>query len=142
MSKPGPTQDPHIIAQVLVDAAVLGDAIAAQQHCLSERTIQRYRAKYAEDPTVSGLVAEQKKKLTADWIDRTATARNRILTKVLTLVDGSDNLREVVGALKIVHDANVSEKVIRDGLGEPGTGTAGPSTTAADFVSSAEKLTH
>lgn len=146
----GPVLDPDVIAQVLVDATALGDEAAARKHGISTRTIGNYRARLRGDPEgeIAGLFAIKRKAISERWLKATADARDKLLAKVLTLVEQAEaeQLRDVVGALKIVHDANVSERVIADGLGSEGTGEPVPDPTPAPFAGAArvigERLGH
>jgi hypothetical protein len=135
VNKPGPKVDPEKVAQVLFDAHALGDEAAAQTHNVSVRTVENYRAKYAGDPIVSGLFAQKKSELSRSWLAATDDARQKLLARVLALAAVSDDLRQVAGALKIVTDSNVAERVVNDGLGEPGPrvpAEAGRPATLAD----------
>ncbi len=115
MAKPGPKIAPDRVARILVDAGELGDEAAAAKHNVSAKTIGRYREKYADDPIVSGLVQRLKESVVADWLTSAKAARSRLLSKVEALALGSDDLRQVAGALKIVHDAVLAEELLSDG---------------------------
>jgi hypothetical protein len=140
MSKPGPKVDPEKVAQVLLDAHALGDEAAARQHNVSVRTIANYRARMAADPIVAELFRSKKAALAQTWLDQTENARSRLLTRVLTLAEASTELRDVAGALKIVTDANVAERVVTDGLGEPGAGVPGQAGPSASLAGAATRL--
>lgn len=115
MAKPGPKIAPDRVARILVDASELGDEAAAAKHNVSAKTIGRYREKYADDPIVSDLVRALKESVVADWLTSAKAARARLLSKVEVLALGSDDLRTVAGALKIVHDAVLAEELLNDG---------------------------
>lgn len=141
MSGTSRKDNPERIAAILADASVLGDAAAAEKHGVSERTIKRYRQRHADSPSVSPLVTQYKEAIAADWIEQTTDARARILNKVLALVDIADDLHKVVGALKIVHDANVSERIIRGGLSADSAGVAEQASAAtADALATLERF--
>lgn len=141
---PGPVVDPDAVARAIVDATVIGDAAAAEKHGVSVRTIGKYRATLRENPEgeLAELVQVKRKALSERWLRSTADARDKLLAKVLTLVDVADvdQLRDVVGALKIVHDANVSERVIADGLGGEGPGAPGADQAASPFAGAAHAI--
>lgn len=141
---PGPVVDPETVAQILVDATALGDAAAAERHGVSVRTIGNYRALLRRDPEgeAAELFAVKRKAISERWLRSTADARDKLLAKVLTLVEKAEpeQLRDVVGALKIVHDANVSERVIADGLGGEGAGEPGPDQATAPFAGAAQAI--
>jgi len=116
--KPGPKITPDRVARLLVDASELGDEAAAAKHNVSAKTIGRYREKYADDPVVSDLVRALKESVVADWLTSAKGARARLLSKVEALAMASDDLRQVAGALKIVHDAVLAEELLSNG-GQP-----------------------
>lgn len=118
MAKPGPKPAPDRIARILVDASELGDDAAAAKHNVSAKTVSRYREKYADDPAVSDLVHALKESVVADWLTSAKGARARLLSKVEALAMMSDDLRQVAGALKIVHDAVLAEELLSNG-GQP-----------------------
>ena len=136
--------DAERIAQVIIDAAALGDDVAGAKHGLSTRTLRRYRERLVTEPDgeVASLVQVKRKALSERWLVATAEARDRLLAKVLTLAENADTeqLRDVVGALKIVHDANVSERVIADGLGGEGAGDACADQEAPPFAAGANAI--
>jgi len=141
MSGTSRKDSPERIAAILADASALGDGAAAKKHSVSTRTIQRYRQRHAESEDVAPLVAQYKEAIATDWIEQTTDARARILDRVLALVDVADDLHKVVGALKIVHDANVSERIIRGGLSTDSAGVAEPTATlTADALTRLERF--
>lgn len=135
-----PRIDPDVLAQVVLDAQVLGVDAAAKRHKLSRKTVQRYCDRAASSPELSRAVSEKKAPLVASWVEATEAARQRILARVLALAETSDELRDVAGALKIVTDAHIAERVVANGLGEPGAGAAYPSATAADAAVNLERF--
>lgn len=134
----------EVVAQALIDAITLGDPAAAEKHGVSVRSLQRYRARLSEDPDgeLAQSVAAKRKALTAEWLAETARARMKILAKLERMVEAAppEMIREVAGALKIVHDASVSERVVADGLGSEGAGAAAAAETPSPFAAGARAI--
>jgi hypothetical protein len=101
--------DPVRLVEILVDAACLGDTLAAQKWKITTRTVERYRVRAAADPQLSGPVAEKIRVETPDW----ATVRLRFLIKATAklemLVEKAqvENMRDVTGAVKIIGELHV-----------------------------------
>lgn len=109
MPRKGP--DPELVAQILVESDILGHEEAAKRYGVSKRTIERYSSERRADPDVAELVAQKRKRLAGDWIERTDKARKALLDAIVGKIDGGE-LRDLVGAAKIVHEMNVSERLI------------------------------
>ena len=129
VSKPKPDADKMV--QVAIDAELLGCDAAATKNGVSLDTVTRYRAAVAADPILRERAVSKKAPVVASWIEKTAAARETLLDRVLQLAALSDDLHDVTGAYKIVHDSNVAERVIEDGLGQPSTGAPVARTAAA-----------
>jgi hypothetical protein len=115
--KPGPKTDPNAIAQILVDAALLGDEAAAKRHTLSVRTIERYRAKSLSDRILSELVASKIRAAEGQWADGLAIAikgQIAFLTKASQSANAADPsaIHSIAGALKILADVALTSKML------------------------------
>lgn len=106
------------MARILADATDLGDKRTAERFGISTKTIQRYRADFAEDEAMSEQVAELKTALSRDWLDEAKRVRRRLLARLDDKADVAE-IRDVAGALKIVHDAVLAEQIVSAG-GVPG----------------------
>ena len=117
--------EPEAIARVLAADEIMGPRAAAAFCEVSERTVYNYR-EHAERPEVAEICARLKEAARTEFAQATAVAREKLLAKVLTLCEEADvdKLREVVGAFKTVHDANVSERIIGAGLDIDSLGAA------------------
>ena len=103
--------DEDKLKQVVIDAEHLGDAKAAKKHRISVRTVIRYRNRVRDDTSLSGAVIAEKAAMMDTWRDQLVAARQRLLTRVVTLAGTSDNLFHVSGALKIVADAANADEI-------------------------------
>lgn len=104
----------HMVARLLVDAAVIGDADAAAKHGVSTRSVSRYRA-LAERGTgreallLASLVKEKQKLVDTDFRDSLSTAIHELLgflSRAATKLDASSPqaVRAAAGALKMAAD--------------------------------------
>lgn len=112
---------------VLVDAETMGDDAAAAKHGLSTRQIRRYRATAQECPDMAKEVLEKRRELSRGWLEAAKKARMEALERGLALARTSDNLRDVTGFLKIVHDAVLADEMLGSGdeLDRRGDGLGG-----------------
>lgn len=60
----------ELAAAVLFDAAFTTDAEAAAMHGLSERSVQRYRSRLAEDALLAGLLAARRRAFERSWTEK------------------------------------------------------------------------
>ena len=109
--KPGPKPPrPDKIAQILVDAELYGDAYAAERAGLTTRTVERYRAAYATDPIVSGLVGEKLTRLTTGWEDTLLAAQKELTVLVLQGARSPEaSLRDRTDALRRLSELRMSK---------------------------------
>ena len=115
MGARGPTPpSPERVARILVDAEELGDVRSAERHHISARSVENYRAKYSKLPRVVELCGQLRKQLVdADWYEEAREVRRKLLARVLAMSEGPEaTLRDVQGALKIVHDCIVSRELL------------------------------
>lgn len=109
-------RDRDEMSRVLTDAATIGDEKAAQKHGISLRTLYRYRSVANGDSELTAAVLEKKRALSEGWLVEAKKARMKALARGLQLAETSDNLRDVTGFLKIVHDAVLADEMLN---GEP-----------------------
>ncbi len=104
-------------AQILAEAAVLGDKEAIARHGVALRTLQRYRRRLSEDEKLARLVAEKKAVLEREWASELAPAIRegiRFLQKAAREADASDPaaIHAVAGALKILSEIALTKEVL------------------------------
>lgn len=105
--------DPERAALILSDAMVLGDKPAARKWTISERSIQRYRARMRTDAALSARVAENNAGIQRDLATlRVAFLRDALSEMRAKLKDAS--LYEVSGAVKIVGELHQVAGVLDD----------------------------
>lgn len=97
---------------ILADAETLGDDTAAKKHGVSTRQIRRYRKEAQDVPDMAASVLIKRRELSAGWLQEAKKARMEALDLGLKLARGSDNLRDVTGFLKIVHDAVLADEML------------------------------
>lgn len=109
------------IAQVVADSdTLLGTAGAAKKHGLSERTVKRYRALVtsATVPALTLSVTQKRAEMFDTLRDETVALVRKIMARIGTVVETSDNLYELNGAWKIGTDRlsqdNVTSKMLDD----------------------------
>jgi len=107
----------EIAARVVALATEIGDVEAAKHFGISARTVARYRAKLAEDTELSALVAEKTKEFAAvseGWAEQACRFMSSAIDKLNTLVQqaGPEQMRDVVGAIKIVGELEITRKVL------------------------------
>jgi hypothetical protein len=112
--KPGPKPPrPEKVAQILVDAELYGDAYAAERAGLTTRTVERYRAAYATDPIVSGLVDEKLTRLTTGWEKQLRAVQKELTLLVLEGARSRDaSLRDRTDALRRVSELGISKQLL------------------------------
>ena len=104
-------------SRILADADLLGDEAAAAKHGISTRTLRRYRKEAEPEhcPPLAEVVLVKRQALSAHWLEEAKKARMEALARGLELARGSDNLRDVTGFLKIVHDAVLADEMLNAG---------------------------
>jgi hypothetical protein len=107
-----PRRDRVLMERALVDAAVLGDEKAAKKNRISVRTLHRYKAVARDDAELTTAVTDKRRELSMAWLEDAKAARAKALARGLALAETSDNLRDVTGFLKIVHDAVLADEML------------------------------
>lgn len=113
MARPGPFDRDRAV-KILVDALAVGDEQAAARWGVCTKTLQRYRARLANDPELARAVKATSQKLDAEWRTARRTFLRAGIRKLQELVDlaGVDKIREVAGAIKIVGDLEITSGVL------------------------------
>lgn len=107
-----PKRNREQIANIVTDADVMGEEAAAKKHRMSARQVRRYRKMSETRPDVSERVQSKRIELSKGWLEEAKKARMEALERGLELARKSDNLRDVTGFLKIVHDAVLADEML------------------------------
>lgn len=127
------------VAQILVDAYLIGDPRAAKHWGITDRTIRNYRARMETDEALSSRFLQKKREVEADWVDTSKRFLARSIAKLEDLVQsaGPDQIREVAGAIKIVGELDVVRSALKDGQ-QPERADQGPTASTAEGGPAAE----
>lgn len=117
---PGPVIGKERMAQALSLARRVGDKEAARHYGVHERTIQRWREKAPHDAELSTLVETKKAELDAEigsWELEVVRTLSIGAVKLRELIQGAgqNQMRDVVGAMKILGELDITRKVMVDG---------------------------
>ena len=139
-SVPNHPPDPARIARIVTDAKLLGCKAAAEKHDVSTKTVTRYLQAAADDETLSQKVLENIQKVEGNWLDTAKRVRSKLLTKIERMCEAADQdqLREVVGAYKIVNDGILIDQGMNEGDDGGRTESATSHEVPTREVSSAE----
>lgn len=107
----------ELAAQILAEAAVLGDHDTVRRHGISLRTLQRYRQRLAKDPKLAESVARKKAVLEREWATELAPAIRQTILFLRRAAQEADPrdphaIHAVAGALKILADVAMTQKVL------------------------------
>lgn len=116
-SKPGPKRDPQHVAQVVVDASIMGDAAAAERHKISEMTVNRYRHLAEDDASVKELVSAKWAAADKDWsvgLSSAIKAQIEFLNRAAASASpiDADVIDAVTGALKTLADVALTSRML------------------------------
>jgi hypothetical protein len=117
---PAPKFDTERAAKVLALALTAGDSEAAKHFGISAKSVSRYRQRSLTDASLSALVFEKTREFRAaseGWAEDAAGFMSRAIRKLDTLVGqaGVDQIRDVAGAIKIVGELDITQKVLGSG---------------------------
>lgn len=118
----------ELAARVLALAEQVGDIEAAKHFGVSTKSVTRYRARVVQDAELSRLVAERKHELEANskgWAEDASSFMSEAIRRLRQLLPTA-GMREVVGAIKIIGELDITRKVLSDDeqLGGAGEGPA------------------
>lgn len=101
-------------AEAIVTALSVGDRTAADRLNISDRTLRRHRARMATDPALAALVREKVKAEAGQWRAARLGFLRVALAKLKGLVEEAkvDQMRDVVGAIKIVGELQVATEAL------------------------------
>jgi len=101
-------------AQILVDAITLGDKTSADRHQVSEKTIQRYRARAKRDTELSARVRELGREAEHGWHFARARFLRKTLAKLESMVDDAtrEDFEHVINALKAAGDLDLASEAL------------------------------
>ncbi len=115
-----PKIDPERVARIVADADIMGEESAANRHGVSVRTIYNYRKRAAKDAAVAEAYKSKKslinEKLDNDWSASLDRALCTTVSKIDELVAKAtlENLRDVVGACKILGELKITKDALSD----------------------------
>lgn len=112
-------------ARLVADALSVGKRQAATNWKVSVRTVERHLAASLADPATAQLVAKKLEATDAEWRDVAVKFLRRGIAKLGTLIDqaGTDQIRDVAGAVKIVGELQVVREAL--GVDQPGAAPQG-----------------
>lgn len=101
----------------MVDAAYLGDAPAAQKWGLSERTVQNYRARLAQDSRLALSFHEKRQLVEQDWaaeLPAAIRAGAAFIRRAAEQGDPTDPdmVHAVAGGMKLVAEVLFAKRVL------------------------------
>jgi hypothetical protein len=117
-----PRIDPDLAAAVLLDAVVHGDKTAADRHGVSEKTVQRYRARTKSDEKLSEVVAEKTARTQLGWHHARANFLRAGLQKakqLIELANQPEHLPGVIEAISAVGNLEIALATLGAGHREP-----------------------
>lgn len=129
-----PHFDRELAAKVLALAAKAGDAEAAKHFRISLRSVKRYRAKMLADGELAQAVTVKVTEFEAHskgWAEEAAAFMSQAIRKLGQLVGEAkpEQMRDVVGAIKIVGELDITRKVMGSDE-QPGAGSEAPASQA------------
>lgn len=129
-----PHFDRELAAKVLALAAKAGDAEAAKHFRISVRSVKRYRAKMLLDTELAQAVTAKVSEFEAHskgWAEEAAAFMSQAIRKLGQLVREAkpDQMRDVVGAIKIVGELDITRKVMGSDE-QPSAGAEAPADEA------------
>jgi hypothetical protein len=111
----------HLIAEVLADAHLFGQAVALEKHGLTERSLRRYKHRLRTDGHLASLVRQK----TIGLEETVRQSRLELMAatqaKLLELVAKTDvdHIRDLVGCLKIVGELQLVSGALSGQLPAP-----------------------
>lgn len=118
-----PTLDLNRAAQILCDAAYLGDAKAAEKWKITTRTIESYRSRLRTDPQLSALFGTLRVKLEEDWrsgLSQAIKTGVQKMTRLIELAPEGDTfdakaLEAVTNAVKVLTEIQITTDILNAG---------------------------
>lgn len=123
-------RDNERAAEILVDAAYMGDSKAAEKWGVTTRTVQNYRAALEEDPELSSFFARKRQVNEQAWVSELAKALKASARKLGQWADAIENpsmeeVREIRHVFKDLSEVAITREVLRAGDGQQDTEGAG-----------------
>jgi transposase-like protein len=137
------------VAQILVEAATLGDKATAEKHGITQRSLQRWRKQLPDDTELSSTVADKKAKVEAGWADEIPGALRAAVTFLRKAAEQADAkspeaIHAIAGAMKLLSETSATWKVLDARLARQNRqvdGQAGPPAGAGQAAGGPRKLT-
>lgn len=124
-------------ALVLVDAAFLGDKLAAEKLGVTSRTVENHRARLETDPELSGLFQAARREAAGCWVHELGRALSAGIRKLGVLAETTqdaspDGIAAITGLVKALAEVAITREVLAGGDTEPHShGTAAGGSLAA-----------
>jgi len=130
-------------AAIIAEAALIGDREASAKHGVATRTLRRWRQDAKSDGQLAEQIRDKRAEVFKGWSERVVEARDAALARALELVKKSTELRDVVGCLKILHDAILAEDLLKHGRQpDDGDGLGGEARQGSPIHRAAERVAH
>ncbi len=107
-------QPPAIIARALYEAETVGDKPTAREYGVHHHTIENWRAKYRDDPTICAAVERLRAAVASTWLAKARAVREKLIDRVGAVAEESDDLVAITKALTAVDEVIVGHEVLND----------------------------
>ena len=129
--------DPHKAAQLLVDADITTDAVAAKRHGVCQATIGRWRRRLDSDPVLYELYVQKKRWADRAWLAKAPPMIEDALEYMRRCTEAEptpEMLRAIAGALKLVSEAIASREMIDARVRQTGPAVGQPRKRTGQVV--------
>jgi hypothetical protein len=104
-------------AELIVEAATLGDKVTCEKSGVSLRTLQRWRGAVARDADLARLVADKKAKVEAGWADKIPGALREAIDFLARAAKDADPkdpaaIHAIAGAMKLLSETSATWKLL------------------------------
>jgi hypothetical protein len=130
-----PSFDRRRAARILADAAMMGDAKAAERWGVTDRSILNWRQRLENDDELAQAFVEELRKAEEDWRSERLKFLRLGLSKLTELVgkaDGPHDIRSVAEAVKVVGELQVASDVLNGSPATDQPNTRPPATSGDD----------
>ena len=123
-----PTYNRERAARILIDAISLGDRTAADRHGVSEKTVQRHRARLLTDTQLSELVRAKSRVAEQGWHVARSQFLRKTFEKLEKMVEAAtpEHFDQVINALKAAGELELATEALGVGVVDRQQGPAAP----------------
>ena len=110
--------DPEIAAQILVEAAYLGDIETAKKHGITDRTIRNWKQRLDTDAEFSALFHLKRQEAEKAWADELPESIRACINFIRDAATSKDfqktpeGIHAVSGALKIMSEVAITKEAL------------------------------